>query len=312
MPAIRHLTQLTQLELHFDCLDLSASSWTQLTALQSLTCDTFLNQPQHLTCFTQLRALSVECPGAQQPGVQRYLSAISQMPLLTALHFEEKQAVGLPQDVAAADFTALTASSNMRSLRVGLAGSGAADGCILFQAGTVFPQLHVLDLLYRNSKYMQLDSTLHVNDQQVRQLCSSCPALDTLAFKLSFNATNSTSATALLPLLQLPGLTALKALTALTSLQVHVVSGATAAAAVLDIAAQLTGLKQLQLRLPHVADSTLMHCTTMRALENLALEIRQADNKGTEIIQVQNKVCVVLTTWCPCVGSLSEMQQPLC
>jgi hypothetical protein len=303
-PALQHLTQLTQLQLDVDHLNLSTSTWTQLTSLQSLACKALILEPQHLSRFTQLRVLSVECPGGQHLGVDRCLAAISRMPLLTDLQFEEKPSVYVPQAATAAAFTALTTSSNLCSLRVGLRSSDASDGCIIFQPGTVRQQLRVVDLLFMYRTQLS-DSTLCIDDQQVKQLCRCCPAVESLAFRLSYSPPQNPARTAGLPLLQLPGLTQLRSLTALTSLQVQVVAptetaaAAAAAAAVVDIAVQLTGLKRLQLRLPYVSDTYVLSLTALTALEFIKLEIRHADNQGQDELVLENKVrlvCLALAT----------------
>jgi hypothetical protein len=127
---------------------------------------------------------------------------------------------------AAAAFTAFTASTNLCSLRLGLCGASIAQGEHLFRPGGVYPRLHVINL--KCTQPQGNPAALPLSSQQLQRLCSCCPVLESLECSLY----RQPYPTALLPLLQQSGL---------TRLGVHSV-GATA---VLGVAAQLTGLKQL-------------------------------------------------------------------
>jgi hypothetical protein len=72
------------------------------------------------------------------------------------------------------------------------------------------------------------------SEQQLQQLCSCCPAVNSLVFELPSQPTTAV----LLPLRQL---------SALTHLQVNTIHDATVVAAVISAIAQLTGLKLLAL-----------------------------------------------------------------
>jgi hypothetical protein len=133
-------------------------------------------------------------------------------------------------------------------------GSG---GCTLFSPGIVYPHLRLIHL-HRKRRYSYGDIDHVTSEEQLQQLCSCCsccPAADNLAVKLHC----SWSAEACLPLLQLSNLTGLQMST----------GGADAVAAVaIDVLAQLTGLKDLELQghyeLPPTA---LLQLTALIALE---------------------------------------------
>jgi hypothetical protein len=119
----------------------------------------------------------------------------------------------------------------------------APQDLVLFSPGAVYPHLHVIDLTY--ARHCESD-TYPINEQQLQQLCSCCPAVETLQFGLSADA----SPTALLPLLQL---------SALTHLGVDALCLFTTVEAMAGVAAQLTGLKQLALTgLPYLADPFML------------------------------------------------------
>jgi hypothetical protein len=119
-------------------------------------------------------------------------------------------------------------------LKLDLHRSFAPDGCILFQPDAVYPHLRVIACRASTS-------FAPLSEQQLGQLCSSCPALESLEFVLRANSSQD----ALQPLLQLPGLTALAVCVE------GAVSAAAPAAAEVDtvaaVAGQLTQLKQLKL-----------------------------------------------------------------
>jgi hypothetical protein len=122
---------------------------------------------------------------------------------------------------------------------------------VLFEQGTVYPQLR--------------DATLHgvfpydatpVSQQQLQQLPSCCPAVESLSVELW----SDPAAADCQVLLQLP---------ALTKLELGIPGFS---AAWLDVVVQLTGLKSLRLDgLPEVAHPTLLPLTALTALEHLCL-----------------------------------------
>jgi hypothetical protein len=121
----------------------------------------------------------------------------------------------------------------------------------LFRLGTVYPLLLKVDLQMEEEV-----GSMPLSEQQLQHLCSCCPAVQSLRLN------SGTSPFALLPLRQL---------SALTQLAVHGVD--VAAAAVADVAAQLTGLKQLELRgLRQLVEPALLPLTALTGLESLTLQ----------------------------------------
>jgi hypothetical protein len=107
-----------------------------------------------------------------------------------------------------------------------------------------------------------------LTEQQLQQLCSCCPNLDSLEFRIA----RPVSPTALLPLLQLSALTRLRLITTTRD--------AAVAAAILGVAAQLTSLEQLVLwGLSREAESTLLQLTTLTALTSLKIELAERVNR---------------------------------
>jgi hypothetical protein len=260
------LTQLTHLVLGSMRLELTSSStrsWARLTALQSLSLRLCRAQADVVAALTQLRALTLFRVKALQPEDTRdtLRLTLSQLPLLTQLayvgdHFS-------PGPPPADAFTALTASSNLCSLQVGVTVPvlrGTVPCGSPFTLGAMYPHLRLIDLQYKESRSMFPNKyilSMAVSEQQLQQLCSSCPAVEALAFNLC----SRPSPTALQPLLQL---------SALTRLGVYNVGSATATVA--GVAAQLTGLKQLVLGdLQQLADPSLLQLTVLTALRGLTL-----------------------------------------
>lgn len=71
-------------------------------------------------------------------------------------------------------------------------------------------------------------------------------------------------------------------------------AGAAATAEVVEVAAQLTGLKQLVLGgLPWVADPVLLQLTTLTALEELLLSTwrHATPTNEQDVLELHNKVC---------------------
>jgi hypothetical protein len=157
-------------------------------------------------------------------------------------------------------FTALTASTNLRSLHLQGRWEYLSGGCVLFKPGAVYPHLCCIKL-----QAALCSGTVDDSEQQLQQLCSSCPALEDLSFRLWWDP----SPTACTPLLQLP---------ALTHLDVYGLrSEAVKPAAVVDVAAQLTGLQHLKLSgLAQLTSPALLQLTALAALE--CLELSDKDN----------------------------------
>jgi hypothetical protein len=129
----------------------------------------------------------------------------------------------------------------------------------MFVPGTVYPHLHTIHWEFNQHFW---PDTLLLSEQQLRQLCRCCPNLESLNLGICRKA----SPTALLPLLQLSALRRLKVVTRRKG-------AAAAAAAVLGVAAQLMGLKQLVLGgLSREAEPMLLQLTALTALEELTIE----------------------------------------
>jgi hypothetical protein len=286
---IAHLSKLTRLAFTSSSMNLATMStynWTQLTALESLELQGCGVQPAALAAFTQLRALRLSRAKATEgASLQELVAVVSKLVRLTELHAslhgslpEEEQAEeeqeqeeqeqeegGGSEDEeeqeeeeeeleeAPAAFTALTASTNLRELHITLFGHTPRK-CVLFGPDSVCPHLRLIDLDHECSQWLALSG------QHLKLLCSCCPALNSLSLKLCSQA----SPTDCLSLLQL---------TSLTNLCVRKLSNGAAAGAVVDAAAQLTGLVQLSLReLPCLTDPRLLQLSALTALTSLSLE----------------------------------------
>jgi hypothetical protein len=306
---IQHLSQLTVLVLESYDLEFTTSStrsWACLTALQSLALLCCKVQPEALAALTQLQLLSllyVGHAGHQSPDQGRaitaeLLSAVSHLQLLSELGVvaDISSLQGPPPDPAAvaaavAACTSLASSTNLASLHLGLVTRDITQECVLFnaQARALFPRLLEVNLLYSDS--------MPLGEQQPGLLCSCCPAVDSLSFKVVSKPAASITPAAFLSLLQLA---------ALTHLAVSVGSAA-ATAPVVDVAAQLTGLKQLRLQLLHLMSylspcdmscDMLLQLTALTALEELKLQhypttFDEPDESGSgPVLHLQNQVRV--------------------
>jgi hypothetical protein len=265
---IQHLSQLTRLSLSPSKLELSTTNtfeWTRLTALENLTLEGCAVQPLAFQAFTQLRVLHLKSPKILGGGpfswmqpAEELLLALSRLSQLTELRWEEADELyPLPPGGA---FTAVTARTNLHSLQLLWHCNCYAQGCVFYKPGTVYPHLRWIGL-----KAALCSDDPANSEQQLQQLCSCCPAVERLAFRLW----EDPSPTACLPLLQL---------SALTHLYVYVyglrreAARLAATAAVVNAAAQLTGLKHLNVSgLQQLQGPTLLRLTALTALEQPAL-----------------------------------------
>jgi hypothetical protein len=265
LPNMQHLTQLTSIKLQSQGLIFSTSSisgWTSLSALKSLSLSGCLLQAEALSCLTQLQALSLVSVKSGRPiqwhhdgaasVAAEVLAAVSHLSLLTRLHFNAAYTGrNTPVAVAASDFTALAASTDLCSLVLRIDNREAPHGCDIFRsdgdAAIEHPHLRLINL-----------QGVHLNAPQLERLCWCCPAVDSLTMTCQ-----DPSPIALVPLLQL---------FALTRLEVRVMDDAAAAASV-GVVAQLTQLKRLRLRVSDVARASVLQLTALTALEGLQLDL---------------------------------------
>jgi hypothetical protein len=297
MSGLQHLDQLTNLSLEVGTtgrpgLELSAAiinNWDSRTALQSLSLAYCYLEPNALATLPQLEALSVTNVTTINNAPPELLLAVSQLTMLTELCWSQSSrhtgAVMRPAPAAAA-FTALTASSDLCSLTLHWLRHDVRDGHspVLFQSGGVHPHLRVIDLY--DGPGGAADTTT-ISEQQLQLLCSSCPAVESLAFMLDPDA----SPTAWLPLLQL---------SALTNLRVGGpwVTLSDPDSAAVDVAVQLTGLRELQVEgIPDITDAALLQLTALTALTKLTLTLlAEHDNHGSlwqkkpEPVKLSNQV----------------------
>jgi hypothetical protein len=262
---IGHIPWLTSLSLaHFRLNSTSTSSFTGLTALESLHVQSCNVPAAALAALTQLCALSLDYCGVRDPAdesMELLLQAVSKLLLLMQLRVWQTCETPPPM----VDLIALTASNSLRSLQISLgpirgesshlqAFTQHMASCSLFGPTTTCPNLQHIDLTSGAFGCMP------VNGEQVRELCNCCPALTEVALQLVLE--------------QPPSVTAYKALqqlSALTHLRLYNVS--TAVAAVVHVAVQLTGLKKLMLHgVSRSECPALLQLTALTALE--ALEFR--------------------------------------
>jgi hypothetical protein len=324
--SIQALSQLTCLQLGARNLEVSTAStkaWAaRLTALQSLKLSHCTVDPQVLQTLTQVCALSLtecSCEAAQSLGnpprrrpFGELFSAVAMLTLLTKLH--SWQGGVHYQVLPTADaFTALTASTNLRSLQLcwaagsvtpplGTAHSGPGTPplyheCTLFPPNMVYPNLRGIHL------HLIMASSTPLSEQQLQQLGSCCPAVESLGICVREDA----SPTTCLPLLQLSALTKLaiqrlsRAAVAPTAPGAGEAAAPAATAAVVGIVAQLARLKHLSLfELSSLTDATLLQLTRLTALEALRLEIIDGfegdDYKYAERMHLTNKVSFAAPT----------------
>jgi hypothetical protein len=265
---MQQLSRLTRLDLSCPLQDFSTAStnsWAhRLTALERLSVSCCAIQPEALGAFTQLRVLSVSGARVTAP-LDELLLAASKLSQLTMLCIVGPRCTAVPQEPlpATAASTALAFSTNLCSLQLGLVDACAPGGCDLFRPGVVYPHLRLIDLQHEAPF-----PPMRISGQQLQQLCSSCPAVESLAFASRSEFTHA----AFSPLLQLSALTSLE-LRNPRAAAAPAAAGAVdvAAAAAVDVAAQLTGLKQLSLiDLPHLTDSALQ-LTALTALTEITL-----------------------------------------
>jgi hypothetical protein len=273
---LQHLSHLTELVLsHFHLQPTrSTHTWAHFTALESVTLSDCVVQPQTLAALTTLRSLTL---GAVTPvegaSLGQLLLAAAKLSLLTGLDwsFQGDGADLLVGSPPAAAFTAVTASTHLCSLKLQEWKTVSPEGRVLFKAGPVYPHLTHVTL----ADALCTDVTA-VNEQQLQQLCSCCPAVKSLAFELWTAATPA----ACLPLIQL---------SALTELVMR--SAADNSPTAVDTAAQLTGLKCLQLYGMHqLLDPALLQLTALSSLEQLAVSPHASRKCFSGVLWLRNKV----------------------
>jgi hypothetical protein len=263
---IQHLPQLSRLQLVSDALMVSNTStltWSSLTALQDLDLRHCTMQAEALQALTQLQALSLQSCGTSKP-MQELLDAVSHMTLLTQLTFAVSTSRDLMQShpPAAAAFTALTASTRLCSLEFGKWGRGVPQAWDLFNPSRVHPHLREVQLPYELSRE---DASMRLGHQQLQHMCNCCLNVNSLKLSLCDHPPTA----ALLSLLQL---------SALTRLEVHQV-GAAAGEVLVDVAAQLTGLKCLRLKGHIRLDPTVLQLTVLKALNHFDVGEAYLNNK---------------------------------
>jgi hypothetical protein len=175
---IQHLSHLTSLKISCPLMQLTAAdrrSWAhKLTALEKLSLSHCMVQPDAIAAFTQLRALAL-WDGAMHFLMDELQLAVSQLTQLTELSFRVGELTE-PLPTAAA-WAALTASTNLCSLRLSVESSELPRDCVLFRPGTVYPNLRLISLQYQSEGYQ-----LHISEEQLQQLCSCCPSLRHLLY----------------------------------------------------------------------------------------------------------------------------------
>jgi hypothetical protein len=247
--------------------------------------------------LAQLQSLALVDVTVPQPDtIEQLLLATSELTVLTQLTLSVQKGWQMKQvPPPAAAFTALTTSKHLCSLQLGIQG----EDCTLLtpESGPLLPQQRIVDLqhTFREDKGMPLRAL------QLQRLCGLCPAVQSLAFVFH----PASSHADLLPLLQL---------SALTSLQVFGMSEAAAATAV-DISAQLTRLRQLNMS--HVGKSwtprslvgmqpqisTLLKLTTLRALEQLQVDSTIGPNTWVNKVSLSTRPSMTVAWGTPSMAA---------
>lgn len=189
-------------------------------------------QPEAFAVLKQLKSLSLLYVQFYQGSrLLELLVKLAQLPLLAelAVLYDPHRGVDPPT----APFTAPLISTQLQCLQLGISCRWSTQDLAsgLFSPGTVYPHLHLVDLVYKGSM-----DAMRLRQPQLQQLCSSSPAVDHLAISMCSDMTP----TALQPLLQL---------SALTHLEVYETGcmDPAAAEAAVHTVAQLAGLRQLKL-----------------------------------------------------------------
>jgi hypothetical protein len=153
--------------------------------------------------------------------------------------------------------------------------STAPAGCDMLTAGTFYPDLRMVDLSYDGGQSI-LGARMPISEQQLQQLCSCCPAVESLSFAISQRFPPA-------------AFSALLQLSALTSLSISRLGEAAAAA--VGVAAQLTGLKQLTMAgLSELTDPRLLQLTALTTLEELEFVHAKRPMFDTSYLGWKNKV----------------------
>lgn len=287
LPGIAHLPQLRGLGLESRFMALSTTSthnWTCRTRLEVLGVKQCIVQPQALAAFTNLRVLHWNDASPTAPAVQ-LLGALAQLQQLTELVFVGNKLWA--QQPPTTGYTAFTASTNLCVLQLRIDWlcftPDADEPPALFKPGSVYPHLHSILLQYKADNNL---NTL-LDELRLQQLCSCCPTLQSLVFVM-FPAT---SATVYWSLLQLSALTRLH-VTNRGDQELHW-------RAVVDVAAQLTGLKDLAILCCTPADGPAWHVlqlTSLTALTKLALAFHYDVYWPRRLSTFKNKVCSLSRT----------------
>jgi hypothetical protein len=134
---IQQLSQLKALKLHsFNSLEFSSSStssWRLLTALETLALGFSVVQPQAVAALTQLRSLSLTYIKLWQAStLSALLTAVAQLSQLTELVLTTEGLDSSQTRPAATAFTALTSSTHLCSLQLGLCAITTPRNWVLF------------------------------------------------------------------------------------------------------------------------------------------------------------------------------------
>jgi hypothetical protein len=172
---LEHTSQLKSLDLRCDRFEFTSSSthrWAHLSALESLTLGGCRVQPAAFAALKQLRALSLlYVQFFQHSRLLDLLATLAQLPVLAdlAVQYDPHWGVGPPT----APFTAPWISTQLHSLQLGVSCRWSTQDLAsgLIRPGTVCPQLHFVDLCYRNNL-----GAVRLSEPQLQQLCSSCAA----------------------------------------------------------------------------------------------------------------------------------------
>lgn len=296
--SIQKLSQLTSLSLDLQWLMFDVASthtWAGLPAVEKLELRRCVVHPEAVAAFTQLRALTVTYVARVGTTVDLVL-AVSNLQQLAELHFTCSVITG--PLIPAAVFTALTASTNLCSVELDIRRELVPHGCPLFKPGTTYPCLLSLNVdpddtyvsAEADDRHWAPRSYIHMPEQQLQQLCTSCPALQNLAVGLCPSSLATSSA--FHPLLQL---------SALTRLHMNASSTSDTAVQAVGVAAQLTWLRHLHMRLPQIkwlTDPKLLQLTALTALE--FLQFTASTGILGKKFSRRNKVCCSLSLLLSC------------
>jgi hypothetical protein len=283
LQALQAMTRLVELRLDFTCgnkPDLSASVLSCARHLMRLEVAGIKFDPGVLADNTQLQHLGLpSCWWSPAGGLAQFLLHLPQLQQLTHLNLAHGLIPGFHDDVPAAAYSALTASSNLQHLDISKCTLPAGVWQHVFPDGRQRPLLQSLNIssmqqaLSPSGAYFNYRTDSMLAPEGSR-LVSCCPGLQSLNM-LNLLQSNGflSSAFQLAPLQGLSGLHTL-----------HLTAGGPRADGALKVVCQLTGLRELSLDVSRTQAEGLLQLTRLVQLTALTFWGRFNGNPDAKVI----------------------------